>query len=233
MNRHDRLGGALGRRDPIAIAALVLALAALVFSMTGGAPAQPAAPAKAGKGGNSLSFKCPKKNSVDLGTWCLDLTSQPVPASAAGQNNYLYAARTCVNAGGWLPTAAQLLGAAAKVKLQSTIDDDPTTSQAEEFPSSKKGIKDRREMSSDLFTTTAGPEAAGSEGVTEGARGSGALGEPDPTPVPAVPLPTTLDYVTVYDNHNQGGFAGGESVGTAENFRCAYAKGSAGKAPGK
>ena len=48
-------------------------------------------------------------------------------------------------------------------------------------------------------------------------------------PIPAEPLPETLDYVTVYDNHNLGGFAGGAPVGKPENFRCAYAKGYQGK----
>jgi len=84
-------------------------------------------------------------------------------------------------------------------------------------------------MSGDLFTTTAGGGAAGSEGVTAGSRGNQAQGEPDPTPMPANPSPETLEYVTVYDNHNQGGFAGGEPVGKAESFRCSYATGSQGK----
>ena len=81
-------------------------------------------------------------------------------------------------------------------------------------------------MSGDLFTTTAGAEAAGSEGVTVGSRGNTSTGEPDPTPAPANPSPETLDYITVYDNHNMGGFAGGEPVSKPESFRCAYAVGS-------
>lgn len=100
---------------------------------------------------------------------------------------------------------------------------------AEEFPDPKNGIKDKREMSGDLTTTAAGSRSAGSEGVTVGSKGNGNLGEPDPVPMPADPLPETLNYVTVYDNHNLGGFAGGEPVGKAEAFRCAYAKGSQGR----
>ena len=72
--------------------------------------------------------------------------------------------------------------------------------------------------------SAAGSRAAGSEGISEAAKGTGNLGEPNPVPIPAEPLPETLDYVTVYDNHNMGGFAGGEPVGKADNFRCAYAK---------
>jgi len=227
------------RRDPLAIVAVVVALIALVFSMAGGAPAKNERSA-AGRGLSKklaklngrleqLKLSCPIPDAVDLGTWCLESGLHPVPPKEIGKNNYVYAAKTCVKEGGWLPSAAQLIGAAARAKLQSTIDDNPTTSGRDEFQSAKNGIKDKREMAGDLFTTTAGSDAAGSEGVTAGSRGNTSVGEPDPTPMPAVPMPDTLDYVTVYDNHNAGGFAGGEPVGTAENFRCAYAKGSQGQ----
>ena len=62
--------------------------------------------------------------------------------------------------------------------------------------------------------------------MTVGSRGNTSTGEPDPTPAPANPSPETLDYITVYDNHNMGGFAGGEPVSKPESFRCAYAVGS-------
>lgn len=178
---------------------------------------------------DDLSDRCAVSNAVDLGTWCLESTPFHVPVADTGKNDFVYAAQKCVAEGGWLPSAAQLIGAAPKVALQSTIDDDPATSGVEEIKEAKNGIKDKREMSSDLFTTTAGARAAGSEGVTVGSKGVGRLGEPDPVPVPAEPLPETLNYVTVYDNHNLGGFAGGEPVGKAESFRCAYAKGHQGK----
>ncbi|HWA54701.1 MAG TPA: hypothetical protein VG816_11050, partial [Solirubrobacterales bacterium] len=219
--------------------AIAIALIALVFSMVGGAPAKTERPgtaagvtrklAKLNARLTKLKLSCPIPDAVDLGTWCLEAGLHPVPPKDIGLNNYVYAAKTCVKEGGWLPSAAQLIGAAARAKLQSTIDDNPTTSGRDEFQAAKNGIKDKREMSGDLFTTTAGSDAAGSEGVTPGSRGNTSVGEPDPTPMPAVPMPDTLDYVTVYDNHNAGGFAGGESVGTAENFRCAYAKGSQGQ----
>ncbi len=178
---------------------------------------------------SDVTASCPVSGAIDLGSWCLEGSTFKVPPSEAGQNNYVYAAQKCVKEGGWLPTAAQLIGAAPLAALKSTIDDDPGSSGASEFPEAKNGIKDEREMTSDLFTTTAGSRAAGSEGVTEGSKGTGNLGEPNPVPIPAEPLPETLDYVTVYDNHNLGGFAGGEPVGKPENFRCAYAKGYQGK----
>jgi hypothetical protein len=176
-----------------------------------------------------LTSACPISSTIDLGTWCLESSTFKVPTADVGKNNYLYATQKCVEEGGWLPTAAQLIGAAPKVALKSTSDDDPGTSGASEFPEARNGIKDEREMSSDLFTVGAGARAAGSEGVSEGSKGNTTLGEPNPLPVPAEPLPETLDYVTVYDNHNVGGFAGGEPVGKPENFRCAYAKGYQGK----
>jgi hypothetical protein len=52
-------------------------------------------------------------------------------------------------------------------------------------------------MSADLTTTASGGRSAGSEGVTVGSKGNGNLGEPDPVPMPADPLPETLNYVTV------------------------------------
>jgi hypothetical protein len=229
MNARRHLGER--GRDPVSYAALLLALVALVFSVTGQAPAQPQrAGAKAGAGVGQklakLKVRCPVSNAVNFGTWCLESTPHTVPPADVGKNDYFYATQTCAREGGWLPTAAQLIGAAPKAALQSTIDDDPGTSGAEEHPNPNRGILDKREMTSDLFTTTAGAEAAGSEGVTPGARGNTTTGEPDPVPAPANPNPETLDYVTVYDNHNQGGFAGGEPVGKPESFRCAYAVGS-------
>lgn len=247
-----------GRPDPVprmlSAAALLVAIVALVFSMNGVAPAaksSTAARARAEKKHKQSEVKrtqaqkkqtavlnervskladaCPVSGAIDLGSWCLEGSTFKVPTSEAGQNNYFYAAQKCVAEGGWLPTAAQLIGAAPKAALKSTIDDDPGTSGASEFPEAANGIKDEREMTSDLFTTGVGARAAGSEGVSVGSKGVGNLGEPNPVPAPAEPSPETLDYVTVYDNHNLGGFAGGEPVGKAENFRCAYAMGYQGK----
>lgn len=219
------------KRDPIAYLALLIAMIALVSSRGGDAPAKPEARAHSGGKGAGrtlakLKVQCTISNAVNFGTWCLESTPHAIPPRDVGKNNYFYAAQTCAKEGGWLPSAAQLIGAAPKAPLQSTIDDNPGTSGAEELPNPNRGILDKREMSGDLFTTTAGPEAAGSEGVTAGSRGNTSTGEPDPTPAPANPEPETLDYVTVYDNHNHGGFAGGAPVSKPESFRCAYATGS-------
>jgi hypothetical protein len=43
-------------------------------------------------------------------------------------------------------------------------------------------------------------------------------------PLPADPAPESLQYVTVYDNHDKGGFAGSEPVSKAETFRCGFNK---------
>jgi hypothetical protein len=220
------------RRDPFAVAALLVSLVALVFSMGGAAPAKRHAAHRKGGAGKlaaKLKTQCPIANAIKFGSWCLEAAPHRIPPEDVGQNDYFYAAQTCAREGGWLPSAAQLIGAAPKADLQSTIDDDPATSGVEEFPDPTRGIKDKREMSGDLFTTTAGSAAAGSEGVTVGSRGNQAEGEPDPVPMPANPSPETLQYVTVYDNHNHGGFAGGAPVGKPESFRCAYAVGSQGK----
>lgn len=159
---------------------------------------------------------------VDLGTWCLMTNPWPVPPEDQGKNTWFYATQACASDGGWLPTAAELIGAAARVKLASTIDDDQLTASTDLDPTD--GLKDRREMSSTLVTTQAGSSAAGSIGVTEGSKGDPKTGEPDPATLPAVPAPETLQYVTVFDNRDKGGFAGSRPVSQPENFRCAYAK---------
>ena len=81
-------------------------------------------------------------------------------------------------------------------------------------------------MSSTLVTTEAGPSAAGSEGVSEGATGNPRLGQPNPVPAPADPSPQWLQYVTVYSNGTKGG-SQARSRSASPNFRCAFNKGPA------
>jgi len=174
-----------------------------------------------GKTATQLAGTCPPAT-VDLGSWCLDTAPYPVTNAQAGQNNYVFASKACVAEGGWLPTAAQLLGAAARVKIESTIHDSQLTATVPLDPS--RGLKDQREMTSTLVTTEAGSAAAGFEGVSEGATGNPRQGQPNPVPLPANPLPESLQYVTVYSNGTKGGFAGSEPVVNPENFRCAFNK---------
>jgi hypothetical protein len=178
----------------------------------------------AGKTASEIEGTCPP-TTVDLGTWCLESAPHPVPGADAGKNNFIFASKACEQEGGWLPSASELVGAAERVLLESTIHDSPATSEVAQEPS--VGLVDKREMSSTLVTTNAGSAAAGSEGVSEGATGDPREGQANPVPVPANPLPQTLQYVTVYSNGTKGGFAGSEPVSQAENFRCAYDKGPA------
>lgn len=161
-------------------------------------------------------------DTVDLGTWCLSSALYPVADDEVGKNDYLFATQKCVELGGWLPTAAQLVGAAPRVKLASTIDDNRLTATID--LDATDGLKDRREMSATLITTAAGSSAAGSLGVSDGSKGDPKTGEPDPVTLPANPTPETLQYVTVYDNKDKGGFAGAKAISQPESFRCAYAK---------
>jgi hypothetical protein len=175
----------------------------------------------AGKTAAQLTGTCPP-DTVDLGTWCLDSAPYPLTSKQLGQNNYIFASKACEAEGGWLPSAAELLGAANRVRLESTIHDNPDTATVPLDPS--RGLLDQREMSSTLVTTTAGSAAAGSEGVSEGSTGNPRQGQANPVPLPANPLPETLQYVTVYSNAQKGGFAGSEPVAQPENFRCAFNK---------
>jgi hypothetical protein len=172
-----------------------------------------------GKTAEELTGTCPP-DTVDLGTWCLDSAPYPVTSAEAGKNNFIWASKACEAQGGWLPSASELVGAAERVKLESVISDNPDTATVNQDPS--RGLKDEREMSSTLVTTEAGSAAAGSEGVSEGAIGDPRQGQANPIPIAANPLPESLQYVTVYDNKNQGGFAGSEQVKEPQNFRCAF-----------
>jgi hypothetical protein len=159
---------------------------------------------------------------IDLGTWCIMASPYAVDNTDIGKNDFFYASKKCEDLGGWLPTAAQLIGAASRVRLASVITDSATNAAIDEDPSD--GNKDAREMSSTLITTAAGASAAGSEGVSVGSKGNPRTGEPDPVPVPANASPDTLQYVTVFDNGDHGGFAGSKPVGEPEKFRCAFGR---------
>jgi hypothetical protein len=174
-----------------------------------------------GSSKQALSTSCPL-NTVNLGSFCLMKSVYVLTQAEAGENNYFFATQACERMGGYLPSAEQLIGTAPVVSLESTINDNPGTALVETDPT--EAIQDQREMSSTLITTAAGSDAAGSEGVTEGSTGNPNEGQPAPTPEPADPEPETLQYVTVYDNHNRGGFAGSEPVSQPENFRCAFNK---------
>jgi hypothetical protein len=174
-----------------------------------------------GKTAEQLAGTCPPQT-VDLGTWCMDTAPYPLTNAQIGQNNYIWASKACEAEGGWLPTAAQLIGAANRVKLESTIHDSPLTATIQLDPT--RGLQDQREMTSTLVTTEAGSAAAGFEGVSEGSTGNPRQGQANPTPLPANPLPESLQYVTVYSNGQKGGFAGSEPIANPENFRCASNK---------
>ncbi len=172
-----------------------------------------------GKTVAQLEGTCPP-DTVGIGSWCLESAPFPLTKEDLGKNNFIWASKKCEEEGGWLPSASQLLGGVERVKLESTIHDSQLTATVNLDPT--RGLKDEREMSSTLVTTEAGSFAAGFEGVSEGATGDPRQGQANPVPLPADPLPESLQYVTVYDNDNHGGFAGSEPVIDAENFRCAY-----------
>jgi hypothetical protein len=172
-----------------------------------------------GKTAAELAPSC-LPDTVNVGTWCIESAPYPLTKEDLGKNNFVWASKKCEELGGWLPSAAELIGAADKIKLESTIHDSLLTATIDLDPT--RGLKDEREMSSTLITTEAGSAAAGFEGVSQGATGNPRQGQANPLPLPANPYPESLQYVTVYDNQNKGGFAGSEPVIDAENFRCAY-----------
>jgi hypothetical protein len=166
---------------------------------------------------------------VKIGTVCMMTNPYPLEREEIGRNDFFFATQKCAELGGYLPTAAQLVGAAPYVKLAGRVDDNEVTASTD--VDATDGLKDRREMSASLSTISSGGRAAGSQGVSDVSRGDPKVGEPDPAPLPADPAPETLHYITVYDNGDHGGFAGGKPVGQPENFRCAFnrAQGKAGE----
>jgi hypothetical protein len=172
-----------------------------------------------GKTAEQIVATCPP-DTVDLGTWCLESAPFPLTNAEVGKNNFVWASKKCEEEGGFLPSASELVGGAARVKLESTIHDSPLTATVNLDPT--RGLKDEREMSSTLVTTEAGSAAAGFEGVSEGATGDPRQGQPNPVPLPANPMPESLQYVDVYSNGTKGGFAGSQPVSEPQNFRCAY-----------
>ncbi len=178
-----------------------------------------------GKTATELAGTCPP-DSISVGGgsggWCMETTVYPLTNADVGKNNFMFASKTCEEAGGWLPSASELIGAAAFIKLESTIHDSQLTATINLDPT--RGLKDEREMSSTLVTTEAGSAAAGFEGVSEGATGNPRQGQANPIPLPANPFPESLQYVDVYDNGNKGGFAGSQPIVEPQSFRCAYNK---------
>ncbi len=175
-----------------------------------------------GKSATDLTVSCDPQ-SVDLGTWCLQAAPYPLPNEDIGKNDFFYATAACVEAGGFLPTAAQLIGAAARVKLASTIDDVPVSSSPD--VDATDGLKDRREMSATLVTTQAGSSAAGLARASPRARAATRRrASRTRSRCPPTRHPQSLQYVTVYDNHDKGGFAGSKPVSSPETFRCGFNK---------
>jgi hypothetical protein len=163
------------------------------------------------------SSACPDQT-VDIGTYCLSSSLQ----TANGQStaDYFTATRVCASQGGYLPSAEELIGAANQVRLAGRLDDNSGYATIDTNPAD--GLTDWREMTSTLVTTRSGSDAAGTLGVSVGATGNPAKGEPSPSPAPADTAPASLQYVTVIANGGQGGFAGSEPVSTPERFRCAF-----------
>jgi hypothetical protein len=231
----------------VAWAALALALAAFVLSGAGASlaakvlPGPSLKPQKFGLLRLNAKKKFPSSvlpdsvfdhcspETVKIGTVCMMTNPYPLTKGEIGVNDYFFATQKCASLGGYLPTAAQLIGAAKRVKLAGRVDDNEVTASTD--VDATDGLKDKREMSATLTTTASGGRAAGSMGVSDVSRGDPKAGEPDPIPVPADPAPESLQYVTVYDNGNHGGFAGGKPVNQPENFRCAFnfAQGHAGE----
>lgn len=170
---------------------------------------------------SSFRGGCPE-DTTEFDRWCVMNATVELERADIGKNDFAWAAQYCAHLGGYVPSASQLIGVADRIRLASTLDDSALNAAIDEDPSD--GLKDRREMTSTLVTVAAGSSAAGSTGVTQGSTGDPRVGEPDPIPQSADPFPSTLQYVTVFDNGDKGGFGGSKPVSQTERFRCAFEK---------
>ena len=100
---------------------------------------------------------------VKIGTVCMMTNPYPLEKGEIGRNDYFFATQKCADLGGYLPTAAQLIGAAKRVKLAGRVDDNEVTASTDIDPTD--GLKDKREMSATLTTTASGGRAAGAMSV--------------------------------------------------------------------
>ncbi len=164
----------------VAWSAYALSIAALVFSGTdiGDAKRRLPGPSLTPKKFGLLRLNKKKKfpatvlpgkvfdhcspETVKIGTVCMMTNPYPLEEGDIGRNDYFFATQKCADLGGYLPTAAQLIGAAPYVKLAGRVDDNEVTASTDIDPTD--GLKDRREMSATLTTTLSGGRAAGSRG---------------------------------------------------------------------
>ena len=167
---------------------------------------------------------------VRIGTVCMMTSPYPLEKDDIGKNDFFFATQTCAELGGYLPTAAQLIGAAPRVKLAGRVDDNEVTAStdvdADRRPQGP--ARDERDPDHDRLRRPGGGLARASAKARAAIR---RRASPTRRPLPADPAPETLQYITVYDNGDHGGFAGGKPVGQPENFRCAFnrAQGNAGE----
>ena len=139
-----------------------------------------------GKSLRDLTARCAPDN-VDFGTWCLMNAPYGVTNREVGRNNYFFATQKCVDLGGYLPTAGQLVGAAPRIKLASTIDDSQLTASID--LDRTDGLKDRREMSSTLVTIAAGVVRGRLPGSQRGIARRPPRGRAGPGAAPGEPEP--------------------------------------------
>ncbi len=72
-----------------------------------------------GKTAAQLEGTCPPDTRAACGSWCMETAPYPLTNADVGKNNFIWASKKCEEEGGWLPSAAELLGAAANASSSS------------------------------------------------------------------------------------------------------------------
>ena len=174
-----------------------------------------------GKTAGELEGSCPP-DTVNLGSYCMESAPYPLTKEDLGKNNFIFASKTCQKEGGWLPSASELLGAAERVKLESTIHDSQLTATIDLDPT--RGLKDEREMSSTLVTTEAGSAAAGSRASAKAPPATPARVRRTPCRYPRTRCPNRCSTSPSTATARRGALRAPAPVIDPENFRCAYNK---------
>ncbi len=79
--------------------------------------------------------------SAGAGSWCMETAPYPLTNADVGKNNFIWASKACEEAGGWLPSASELLGAAAVD--QARVHDPRLAADRHDQPGSHTGPERR------------------------------------------------------------------------------------------
>ena len=178
--------------------------------------------ASAARPPSELAGTCPPARSTSArGAW----TPRPSrsPRNSSARTTSSSPARACEKEGGWLPSASELLGAAERVKLESTIHDSQLTATINLDPT--RGLKDEREMSSRWSRPKRARPRRASRASAKAPPATRARARPTRSPLPGQPAARIAAVRDRLQQRARRAASRARSPSTnPENFRCAFNK---------